>query len=193
MKKGEQSKQHLIECAARLFWQDGYNATGISKILQEAAMTKGSFYFYFKSKKELADAVVSYYREVIFSFLQDAAKDAHWEDFVRKFTAAMLRNAAEGTHYGCPFAAVGMETAFSEPGVARHYAGALNEAAELFRRILERSGIPQSHSAALANRLFAIYEGELMLYRVSKDAFYIKQLESHLLGTYEEYRKVHLL
>ena len=43
MKKGDQSKHHLIECAARLFWHDGYNATGINKILQESEMTKGSF------------------------------------------------------------------------------------------------------------------------------------------------------
>lgn len=40
MKKGDQSKHHLIECAARLFWHDGYNATGINKILQESEMTE---------------------------------------------------------------------------------------------------------------------------------------------------------
>ena len=36
------------------FWKNGYAATGISEILDQAGLPKGSFYFYFKSKDELA-------------------------------------------------------------------------------------------------------------------------------------------
>ena len=54
MKKGEESRQRLIECAAELFWKNGYSATGISEILKQTGLPKGSFYFYFKSKDELA-------------------------------------------------------------------------------------------------------------------------------------------
>ena len=35
MKKGEESRQRLIECAAELFWKNGYSATGISEILKQ--------------------------------------------------------------------------------------------------------------------------------------------------------------
>ena len=35
MKKGEESRQRLIECAAKLFWKNGYSATGISEILKQ--------------------------------------------------------------------------------------------------------------------------------------------------------------
>ena len=99
MKKGDQSKHHLIECAARLFWHDGYNATGINKILQESEMTKGSFYFYFKTKKELAAAVISYYQQVIFEWLQELSQDTQWEEFVRQFSSRMLKDAADGENY----------------------------------------------------------------------------------------------
>ena len=34
MKKGEESRQLLIECAAEL-WKNGYSATGISEILKQ--------------------------------------------------------------------------------------------------------------------------------------------------------------
>ena len=34
MKKGEESRQLLIECAAELLWKNGYSATGISEILK---------------------------------------------------------------------------------------------------------------------------------------------------------------
>ena len=54
MKKGEESRQRLIECSAELFWKNGYSATGISEILKQTGLPKGSFYFYFKSKDDLA-------------------------------------------------------------------------------------------------------------------------------------------
>ena len=44
MKKGEESRQRLIECAAELFWKNGYSATGISEILKQTGLPKGSFY-----------------------------------------------------------------------------------------------------------------------------------------------------
>ena len=186
MKKGDQSKHHLIECAAHLFWHDGYNATGINKILQESEMTKGSFYFYFKTKKELAAAVISYYQQVIFEWLQELSQDTQWEEFVRQFSSRMLKDAADGRHYGCPFAVVGMEIAFAEPDISPCYAAALETVAALFRRVLEQSGVPSSHSATLADRLFSIYEGELLRYRISKDPVYIKNLGTQLIGTYWE-------
>ena len=58
MKKGEESRQRLIECAAELFWKNGYSATGISEILKQTDLPKGSFYFYFKSKDDLIKAIV---------------------------------------------------------------------------------------------------------------------------------------
>lgn len=42
MKKGEESRQRLIECAAELFWKNGYSATGISEILKQTDLPKGS-------------------------------------------------------------------------------------------------------------------------------------------------------
>ena len=63
MKKGKESRQHLIECAAELFWKNGYSATGISEILKQTGLPKGSFYFYFKSKDDLATAVTEYYQK----------------------------------------------------------------------------------------------------------------------------------
>ena len=62
MKKGEASKARLVAGAAELFWRQGYNATGLSEILQAARLPKGSFYFYFEGKRDLAAAVIEYYR-----------------------------------------------------------------------------------------------------------------------------------
>ena len=64
MKKGEASRAKLVACAAELFWRQGYNATGLTEILQAAGLPKGSFYFYFEGKRDLAAAVIEYYRKI---------------------------------------------------------------------------------------------------------------------------------
>ena len=73
--KGEKSKEHLIKSAARLFIKRGYNATGINDILNSAELSKGSFYFYFASKKDLAAAVAEYFNKNEMRQLSEAAEN----------------------------------------------------------------------------------------------------------------------
>lgn len=47
-----QSKQHILETAARLFEKQGYHATGLNEIIRESGAPKGSLYYYFPEGKE---------------------------------------------------------------------------------------------------------------------------------------------
>ncbi len=47
--------------SAELFYAKGYAATGMADILKKAKANSGSFYFFFKSKEELLDAVLDWY------------------------------------------------------------------------------------------------------------------------------------
>lgn len=51
--KAQKTRERILEAAARLFYQHGYNATGVEKVIKEAGVNKGNFYYYFKSKEEL--------------------------------------------------------------------------------------------------------------------------------------------
>lgn len=57
--QAEQSKAHLVETALRLFVAQGYEATSVSQILDEAGMARGALYHHFpEGKRELfAEAV----------------------------------------------------------------------------------------------------------------------------------------
>ena len=46
-------RDHLINTALKLFYRDGYHATGIDKILAESGVAKMTLYNHFKSKDEL--------------------------------------------------------------------------------------------------------------------------------------------
>ena len=118
MKKGEESRQRLIECAAELFWKNGYSATGISEILKQTGLPKGSFYFYFKSKDDLATAVTEYYQKILLEQFRSSSQGNDWESFIEEIFDYLFGRATGQTFAGCPYAVMGMETALSKPAVA---------------------------------------------------------------------------
>ena len=46
-------RDQLVEIASRLFYEQGYHATGIKQIIEEAGIAKGTFYSHFDSKEAL--------------------------------------------------------------------------------------------------------------------------------------------
>jgi len=52
------AKERLLESAKALFSQRGYYATSVEDIVESAGFSKGTFYFYFKSKEELLKSLV---------------------------------------------------------------------------------------------------------------------------------------
>ncbi|SHL67477.1 TetR/AcrR family transcriptional regulator [Flavobacterium saccharophilum] len=67
-------KERILEKTAVLFHQQGYSATGINQIIEEAKVAKASFYQHFKSKEDLCVA-----------FLNE--RHSYWFDQLEEFTA----------------------------------------------------------------------------------------------------------
>jgi AcrR family transcriptional regulator len=67
-------REQLLETAWRLFYRDGYHATGIDRILATAGVAKMTLYKHFRSKEELILAVLekrsNQFRESFSRFLQ---------------------------------------------------------------------------------------------------------------------------
>jgi TetR/AcrR family transcriptional repressor of nem operon len=60
-KNSNNTRDRLIMAAVELFYAQGYAATGMADVLKKARANSGSFYFFFKSKEELLDAVLDWY------------------------------------------------------------------------------------------------------------------------------------
>lgn len=60
MNKGERTRQHLIEKAAGLFNQHGYEATSIADVMAATGLQKGGVYRHFDSKEDLALAAFDF-------------------------------------------------------------------------------------------------------------------------------------
>lgn len=59
MKKGDEKRIRILECAEQLFDRKGYENTSIQDILDELRCSKGGFYHYFDSKLALLEALTA--------------------------------------------------------------------------------------------------------------------------------------
>jgi AcrR family transcriptional regulator len=55
------TRERIIFAAVELFYAHGYAATGMAELLKKARANSGSFYFFFKSKEHLLEAVLDWY------------------------------------------------------------------------------------------------------------------------------------
>lgn len=59
MKKGERRKLELLQIAYKMFISKGYENTSVDDIIREAGIAKGTYYYYFESKEQTLEEVIS--------------------------------------------------------------------------------------------------------------------------------------
>ena len=67
MKKDtKETRQHILDTGYKLIVSKGFSSVGLTEILQSAGVPKGSFYYYFKSKEQFGEEIISnYFREYL--------------------------------------------------------------------------------------------------------------------------------
>lgn len=102
-----QTRQRIVEEAARLFRRDGVSATGVQTLMKALDLTHGGFYAHFKSKDELVEEALRYCA----SELDEAAAESLCADeplatFIQRYLSKTHR--AEPAK-GCPLPTVSAE------------------------------------------------------------------------------------
>jgi AcrR family transcriptional regulator len=107
-------KSELIEAAETLFREEGYRQTSVSQIVKKVGVAQGTFYYYFKSKDDILDAVVDHY---IDSYCQALEWLLAREDMDSCQKIEMVANTALAMHKYDPRLA---EFLHSEENLATH-------------------------------------------------------------------------
>jgi TetR/AcrR family transcriptional regulator, transcriptional repressor for nem operon len=185
-------KERLMEAVLDLIWTGSYGSTTIDQICERAGVKKGSFYYFFDSKADLA--LVALEREwtrrrpeldSIFSPTVpplDRLKQ-YWEH-VCSFQAEIKGKC--GCVLGCALFTLGSEVSTQEDKLQKK----IQEVLEYKRRYLE-SAIRDAHAAGLiqapdaaakARTLFTYHEGLLTQARIWND---LNVLNEGFRGTFE--------
>ncbi len=95
-------RERLVESATKLFHQAGFKDTSIADIAEDSGVPLGNVYYYFKTKEDLAIAVIEQRRETI----KDEVKQ--WEENpdprARLFKLLDMQESMKDkiAKYGCP-------------------------------------------------------------------------------------------
>lgn len=93
MRDEPSTRDRLIQAATRLFRQRGYDGTGLSEILAEAGVPKGSLYHHFpQGKADLACAAADWTASEIVRVIDDSFRAApDWRHGVTTFCCKMAK------------------------------------------------------------------------------------------------------
>jgi TetR/AcrR family transcriptional repressor of nem operon len=188
-------KERLTDAAMELVWENSYGSTSVDAICERAGAKKGSFYYFFKSKSELAAAALEAdwnkkrtEMDAIFSpTVPPLERFEHYFDFVHDSLAEIQKRC--GSILGCPLMSIGGEVSTQDQVVR-----------DTVDRILDRkinyfvSAIRDAHAQGLidapdpeakARALFACYHGTLSQARIQNDLELLrsfKQVAMDVLG-----------
>lgn len=106
------TRTRILDTAMRLFYEQGYHATGIATILREADVNSGSLYYFFPSKEALLIGVLERYLEGLEPMVMCHARSATDDPIERIFVLlANYRSGMESTgcKMGCPIGNLALE------------------------------------------------------------------------------------
>ena len=169
------TRDHIVEAADQLFYRQGYEHTSFSDIADAVQISRGNFYYHFKSKDDILDAVIGVRlantRKMLEQWEIEGKQPA---DRIRSFIHILIANRADIKRYGCP-----VGTLCGELAKLNHASQAeANKLFTLFRTWLRRQFALLGRAAdadALAMHLLARSQGVATLANAFNDGKFIKQ------------------
>lgn len=169
------TRDQIVEAADELFYRRGYEHTSFTDIADVVQISRGNFYYHFKSKDDILDAVLRLRLANTKRMLEQ------WEsaseqpaDRIRSFIHMLTANEAKIMRYGCP-----VGTLCGELAKLNH--GSQAEAKKLFtlfrvwlRRQFTLLG-READADALAMHLLGRSQGVATLANAFHDRAFVKQ------------------
>ncbi|MCV7195440.1 TetR/AcrR family transcriptional regulator [Mycobacterium angelicum] len=172
MPRPDRSRAALIDKAATLFRRQGYAATGLNQILDEAGVKPGSLYHHFpQGKQQLAAAVVdtagASIEQLLRSFL---ATDRPVADIVDRWIDLLVAALNGDDRDGCPIEPIATESVNASPQVRAASARAFRGWCAAIAERLRGEGWSTTEAQQAAVAVIALIEGALILSRIAGDA-----------------------
>jgi AcrR family transcriptional regulator len=168
------TRENIVAAADRLFYERGFEHTSFADIAGAVQISRGNFYFHFKSKDEILDAVIELRLASTRRMLEQ------WEiagsnpaDRIGSFIHILVANRADIKRYGCPVGTLCSELA----KLGHESQGEANRLFTLFRTWLRRQFVLLGREAdadSLALHLLARSQGVATLANAFRDEAFIK-------------------
>jgi AcrR family transcriptional regulator len=170
-----ETRRQIVDVADRLFYEHGFEASSFADIARDVGLSRGNFYYHFKTKDEILGAVIAQRvtdtRAMLESWEQDAASPAMR---ILSFIHILIANRTKIMAYGCPVGTLCNELAKLDHVAKDEAAGLFT----LFRDWLARqfTGLGRgADSDALALHLLMRSQGVAALATAFRDEQFIRR------------------
>lgn len=165
----------IVEVADRLFYEQGFEFTSFADIAEAVKISRGNFYYHFKSKDEILSAVIDRRLASTRKMLERwEGEGAGPRERIRSFIHILIANQAKIMRYGCP-----VGTLCSELAKLNHAAQSdANELFALFRDWLQKQFTllgRKTDADALAMHLLAFSQGVATLANAFRDKKFVER------------------
>jgi TetR/AcrR family transcriptional repressor of nem operon len=173
--KGEKTKEKITRAATELFRRQGFAATSVNDLVEAAGVKKGSLYFHFPGKEDLALEVLRQAEEGFMDFLDAALTGPtpaeRLDNFFRK---ALEFHRGIGFVGGCLFGNTALEASDCNPRYACRVAEVFDRWTEKIEAVIsdaQAGGQIRNDLPAYVLAQFAVssVEGGIMLARLRKE------------------------
>ncbi len=170
-----ETRRQIVEAADRLFYEHGFEATSFADIAGDVGLSRGNFYYHFRTKYEILRAVMALRLANTQSTLHAWEKDESSPvERIKRFIHILITNRTKIMAHGCPVGTLSNELAKLDH-VAR---GDAVELFNLFRAWLARQFAALGRKAdaeALALHLLMRSQGVATLAAAFRDEDFIRR------------------
>jgi TetR/AcrR family transcriptional repressor of nem operon len=198
MKQESASKTKLLDTAIEMIWASSYGSVSVDDICAKADVNKGSFYYFFKSKSDLAVAAFERHWELkrpmldrIFSpQLPPLERLDQYCRVIVEDQKAKYRSF--GKMLGCPFCSIGSELGTQDENIRRKMEQVLGRQMKylesLVRDLAAEGLIHSRNHRELAEEIASYITGVLMQAKIENSVQHVERIEHgmrRLLGLKE--------
>lgn len=185
MTKGEQTRRKILEAAAPIFNQRGYEGSSVNDLMEATGLKKGGIYRHFASKEELAAEAFDYTWEAAWNArLLHVDEKANGIEKLKQLIANFVdyRSPVAG---GCPILNTAIDADDGNPVLRTRAAKALRSWLSRLQVIVQQAQErgdtrPGVDPKLVATLIVASLEGALMMSRLLRNDDALRRVQSHL-------------
>src|SRR4051812_19612342 len=161
------NRERIVETAAQLFRERGFEGIGVADLMKEAGLTHGGFYGHFSSKEDLVAEASARALMRSLAALGKVAERAPGDPLPAIAAAYLTSKHRDNPGAGCLLAALGPDVSRQGPAVRRSVTGYVRGAVDLLATMVRGKSNAARRQKALAT--YATLVGAMVMARAVDD------------------------
>ena len=180
---GKPTREKILNESTSLVLENGFAGTSIDQILAKAGITKGAFFYHFKTKNDLALALIEKFAQDDLSHLEEVLNETKKQEgdalnqllFFAQSYIDMMAKLTE-PYPGCLYASYTNEPNYFDQGIKDQISNAILQWREalvqLFNKVLENYdfAIDEVDVPSLADHFTVVFEGAFVVSKALNQA-----------------------